>query len=460
MFLSAIVRLSLDYFTLYQPEFNEALESIYETGENKSIYDLNQWNIYVPIPDGIDNSIEEILLSSQLSDEQKKQFRQYLGSVLSYKRYFHCYTDIQHKLGVLTRAQEKRPDMWQFVPFRFVTMASELAKPLNEFVNDSLKNDAEKGIGFFENKTIENRLDEDIDDFLDVEAYDLTCSFEPFYKELHKYNVDSLLGKEALTLLFKTLKTLSTSLKANTSRPNFASNRILDAITEFDKLPLWGIIFQILILQGMCRLLECCTLTEKDKGFAESTSLYNWLQELLSQKLIRFIYFPIGENDKILIRPLCEYLYSTEIGEIVQECIFSENKDEVAEICSELDAQNSLKENDEQPVIGINSYPILNTDRARKFIKIAINKNFVCIEKNHYQWTFGNKHGAKARLAYFLERLLCPKPTDTINAEELRQLEKAFNVNRLDRAIQQNADTGKQSSVRKWRAIIDNLFDE
>ncbi len=333
---------------LYKSEFGKVLALILELGDNKYFYG-GYWDSSKHIPDIIEDDITTIITTSNLSDELKSQLHDYLNAALAFKKEFQNVNEISHKISVLNRAKEKRPDEWQFMPFYFISMVPDLTMPLNEFIGKKLKEDAESGMGFFENITDESRLDESIDELLGVTAYELTCSFEPFYKELHKYGVDALLGKDALKYLFATLNALSRNLKANTDKPNLASNRILDTITGFDRIPIWGIVFQILIIQGLSRLLECCTLSEKDNGFAEATSLYTWLQEILLKKLIRFIYLPLGKNDKVLLQPLCEYIYSTEIGQMVQNHVFTVSENEIEAICAELDAIKILPEELDNP---------------------------------------------------------------------------------------------------------------
>lgn len=97
----------------------------------------------------------------------------------------------------------------------------------------------------------------------------------------------------------------------------------------------------------------------------------------------------------------------------------------------------------------------LDTDRANKYFARAIEAGYMTTTAAGYKWGFGGKRGAKARLAYFVERVYCPSATDKIQSDIIRLLQQLFGVERLDRAIQQNADTGKSRAVMKWRAEID-----
>lgn len=105
----------------------------------------------------------------------------------------------------------------------------------------------------------------------------------------------------------------------------------------------------------------------------------------------------------------------------------------------------------------LSQYPKLDTERARTAFAKAIERGYMERTASGYKWLFGGDRG-KARLAYFVERVYCPTPTDTLTAEICRQIEQLFGVNRLDRTMQQNADTGKSAAVKKWRATIDALF--
>ena len=101
----------------------------------------------------------------------------------------------------------------------------------------------------------------------------------------------------------------------------------------------------------------------------------------------------------------------------------------------------------------------LNTDRARKYFARAVEAQFMELTPKGAKWLFGGDR-SKARLAYFLERVYCPKPTDKLQASQYNLLEHYFSVRRLDRASQQNADTGKSQAVKQWRAEIEKLFND
>ena len=319
---------------LYSCQFNETLDTIIAKDENRYIYG-EYWDNCIHIPDALGNDVLEIVKTSCLSAELQSQLQHYLDAKLALKKEFKRANELSYKINVLRIAKEKQPTTWQFMPIHILLPESELSEPLSKLIDSIIKEDAENGTGLFGNTTDTVRFEEDIDKLLGVDAYELKSNFAPFYLELHRYGVDALIGKDALKRLFTILEALTEELRAHTDRPNFICNRILDIITAFDKMPLWGIIFQILILQGLCQFLECCTLDEKEYGYANVEGQYSWIQEMLLKKLIRFIYWPIGETDLNLLKPLCEYLYSTESGRLAQECVFSVNEDELKSICLE-----------------------------------------------------------------------------------------------------------------------------
>lgn len=126
---------------------------------------------------------------------------------------------------------------------------------------------------------------------------------------------------------------------------------------------------------------------------------------------------------------------------------------ELVEFAKELEEKELLK-------IASNVYSAI-TPRAEKYFERAIKIGYMQVRGDGYKWNWGGTKGAKARLAYFLERLYCPSPTDKFSSEVIRQLEILFDVVRLDRAISQNADTGKSACVKRWKEEIDTkiFFD-
>lgn len=90
----------------------------------------------------------------------------------------------------------------------------------------------------------------------------------------------------------------------------------------FDAIVVWGLFIQILILQGLCRWIEETNISEKDDGFKEAKSLYHWIFKQLAGKECLFCYNLYSKNDRVRLKPLCEYLYSTDVGQFVQDHLF------------------------------------------------------------------------------------------------------------------------------------------
>lgn len=105
--------------------------------------------------------------------------------------------------------------------------------------------------------------------------------------------------------------------------------------------------------------------------------------------------------------------------------------------------------------------PELDADRTRKYFARAMEVGWICCTARGYKWTFGGERGGKARLAYFIEHVYCPSPTDVVGHDRIKAIEKLFEVARLDRALQQNVDSGKSQAVKRWRSEIDSkiFFD-
>lgn len=243
---------------------------------------------------------------------------------------------------------EHCPDEWQFIPIHII-MPTELS----HFLDEEIKNDTKLGKGFYLNVTDIPEEDEFLDDCLLIDIFGLQCSFVPFLDELKQYRVigkNGFLSDNFTRYLFLILKNEAEFIKENTAAPGKVKNHISNTIIEFDKLPIWGLFFQILTLQGLSRWLEGMDMNKGDNGYKEVQSLYNWLCKPLIEKMIQFCYTAYGDGDKKLLKPFCNYLYSTEIGQMVQKWLFSKKE--------------SCQEQAEPIQQTINSPDKLNTDEA------------------------------------------------------------------------------------------------
>jgi hypothetical protein len=216
---------------------------------------------------------------------------------------------------------EPAPNEWQFYPISIY--APQHVMPI---IDNILKADAEAGSGLFSNVTDIPEEDEGLDEFLMIEAFGLKCSLIPFLDELKRFGVvGEFFNKDITQSLFAVLKREAEFIKGNTDAPAKVENHIGNTIKTFDGIPIYGLFFQILILQGLCRWLEGVNLNEGDNGYDEALSLHGWLCSHLMEKELSFCYTPYGETDKEILKPLCDYLYSTEIGKLIQTKLFGNN---------------------------------------------------------------------------------------------------------------------------------------
>lgn len=217
---------------------------------------------------------------------------------------------------------------WQFYPIRIIApqqIQEKIIKPML----------AIKGEGLFTNSTNIPLEDEEEDEFLMIEAYNCNGSMSGYWQELKDFGIigigktDGFLSYQSKQCLLQLLKEIATYIKNNTDAPSKAKNKVTNTLKALDKLPVWGLFFQILLLQGLCRWLENLDMDEKDPSIKEAQLFYNWLCIALADKEMNFCFVPYGDEDKKQLKPLCTYLYTTGIGKAVQEHIFGKPQPEV-----------------------------------------------------------------------------------------------------------------------------------
>lgn len=301
--------------------------------------------------------------------------------------------------------QEKQVEGWHFVP---ITIAGK--KELVEVADDIMKRDAQEGKGLFANMTKIPQEDEALDEFLGVEAYGLKCSFVPFLDELKQYGIVSgekpFFSDEMTRGLFAFLKKAATYLKENTDKPQAIKNEIARLVKRFDGIPILGLFFQILFLQGLCRLLEGVNINEGDNGYNEACSLYEWLLELLVEKEVEFCFKPYGEKDLEILKPLCGYLMSTQIGQEVQKRLSPEPQPEQTTDAQSLNPepeQAAPEPQQEHTEPTASTIPTINdTDNEKLVFGNALQKQYMTLQEGCYKWTL-----TKSLLAYMCGRLYC-----------------------------------------------------
>lgn len=428
-------RLCTEQEGLYSPEFERVFTALYELApDQREVYNTNGWDILADLPEAIDtDTINRALSAAGASDEVRRDFTRYAEVVLQGKRLMQQNALLNAELEKPRRLQEEQPWGWRFFPINIIASPDCL-----NIVAEVLGQDAQEGEGLYKNATeIKDLPDVFLDSLLGVEAYSIKCSFTPYLDELRRYGVTGItLTNESTRLLFTLLKGLADHIKDNTNKPEAVKSKILAAVKEFDAIPIWGLIIQIMALQGLCSLLENCTLKEGDDGYNEALSLYCWLQELLADKLLNFTFTPYSDGDKQRLKPLCDYLYSTEIGRAVQEAVFNRPHPEAG-------TPDLLRLPDG-----------LNTDRARKYFARAVEVGYMKPTATGYKWEYGGKRGALARLGYFVERVYCPTNTEQLPEQVVNKL---FGVERIGSAITQVHNAKKP---QKWRAEIDKLFND
>lgn len=326
-------RLCTEQDGLYNPEFERVFTALYEIAPNqREVYNTNGWNILADLPEVIDtDTLNRALSVTGVSDEVKRDFTRYAEVVLQGKRLMQQNTLLNIEIEMTNRPQEQQPEGWRFYPINIIA-----SPDLHNIIAEVLEQDAQRGEGLFSNITeIAELPDEALDDYLSVEVYNVVCSLQPYLGVLNRYGITGqTLGKEFTRYLFAYLKQVADHIKANTDRPEAVKIYIFEAIKNLDGIKIWGLIFQILTLQGLLFLLENCTLKEGENGYNEAQDLWAWIADLLDKKLVWFTFTGdiYGDEDKQRLQPLCEYLYNTEIGRTVQQVIFERDKSDTPDL--------------------------------------------------------------------------------------------------------------------------------
>lgn len=217
----------------------------------------------------------------------------------------------------------KQAGGFYFVPISIIAPKEQAS--IQQAIKEVLEADAKAGKGLFTNVTNISKEDEALDTLLCVEAYNCKHSFTKWLDVLKRYNVagkqGAFLDESFTRFLFEQVSGCAKVIKDNTDSPNKVKNSLNDIITMLDALPIWGLFFQILILQGLCTMLESIDINEGQSGFDEAQSLYDWLAEALTHKVMLFSCGYYGDKDLLTLQPFCEYLCTTAAGEAVQQWI-------------------------------------------------------------------------------------------------------------------------------------------
>ncbi len=355
-------------------------------------------------------------------------------------------------IGQPTPSKQKQTESggWKFCPVTIAIAApEEFQDTFSGIINESL---AEQG-GFLPNNTDWPMADEELDSLLMVECYNVKCSLLPYYKELERFGIvggaTPFLCKENTEVVFYTLKSIVGFIKDNTERPMAVQNLITSIVKEFDKMPVWGLFFQILTLQGILVWLENVDISEGDDGYKEGMELCKWVWSGLMEKEVFFSYQQYGDGDLVILRPFCRYLLSTDTGKLVQEFLFGDDEQ----------PDPDQQPNDGQPtikIIPLTAQQDIMTDRAKKYFEKAIKAGYMEKAGNGYKWILPIKRGAKAALSYFLMKVYSPDPTNS-RPIPFKALEELFGVTRLDSTLRAALDV---TTPQGWRCMIDALFND
>lgn len=450
-------------------ELKKELETICKEGEavkeryakrmadNKTKFDAIFAQIWKIEPRGENNmnpfaSTDKIttkaIEAAGLSDDNEitMLFKAHQNDYYSFYKIDKKAMEINFQIAALSLQQKPlstKADGWQFVSINIVA-----PKQIHEeIIAPMIEADAKEGKGLFQNVSDIEEESEDEDDLLMVKIYNCEATLTRYWDELKQFGVigkgrnDAFFKYNFKTLLLTALNESAKFISQNTDKPAQTKNHIASTIKAFDKMPIWGLFFQILTLQGLCQWLESVNINEGDNGFDEAQSLYNWLCEQLGKKEVALCYMPFGDEDKERLKPLCNYLYSTEIGKAVQACLFGD------------DEESEPQQENKTPMINELTLPSeLDTEKARKCFAKAIEVGYMERTNNGYKWLFGDNRG-QARLGYFCNKVYStPRP--------INKLEQIFEVKKLSASIS-NADIeAKRTDVKQWRKEIDDKIFE
>lgn len=306
------------------PEFTKVYEIIADLIKDRNDVG-DKGNFAFPLVTG--SVIDEAL--TKLGFDKNKKF---VSDFKKYREIEQKARDIQleaikhpvHSVQIiLNEPKTKKSGNWRFVPTHII-----VPEFMSDIINQKLCDDVKNVSGLYSVTTDVLIEDESDDNFLAIEAFGVRSSLEPYYRELQEYKIfETYFNYEDLKKYFLTmLLEIITYISNNTASPNKIRNRISSIIKEFDKLGGIGIIWQILILQGIVRWIENINISEKDYGYKELENLLNWVYKFLMEKLVFYSYYNWGDKELIYLEPLCNYLYSTEVGKEVQQGIFKDDE--------------------------------------------------------------------------------------------------------------------------------------
>lgn len=240
-------------------------------------------------------------------------------------------TELAKGAGPVEDNTQSGPGRWRFFRLSFI-VPKEFAPAIDRVFDE----DFQSNKGLFSNKTEIPLENEGKDELLMIEPYRIKGSLTAFDKELIQYGIvgdGSLFPGEVELLLLRLLKDTVKFYQKHTDRPVRVKNRITRYVSLFDDLPGYGIMLQILFLQGLLTWFEGVNLNKGDEGYDEAENVADFVSRALLDKEVRFVFMPLGDEDINTLQPLCDYLYNTHIGRAVQEAMFGPEPPEVTQMC-------------------------------------------------------------------------------------------------------------------------------
>lgn len=145
----------------------------------------------------------------------------------------------------------------------------------------------------------------------------------------------------------------------------------------------------------------------------------------------------------------CEHEPLTDIYELPG--LFAEKKRELEIICGIALTNTADVPHDEVAELDLPAE--LDTERARKYFKRAIDAGFMCKTDSGYKWLYGGSNG-QVRLGYFISKTYG-------SGRRVNKLERLFDVQKLSASITQ-AETynGHRADVLEWRTEIDTMLSD
>lgn len=411
-------------------------EKIDCTGFGKVLQCLNKevlQGIKHPVLFPFTDNVEAITKALEMTGHKKDEA--FCARFMKYCRLFVEGKQIQSQgLDIIANAIPKcgkQSGGFYFVPISIYTPADN--NELQQAISDILEQDAKEGKGLYANITQIPKEDEFLDSLLCVEAFNCKHSFTKWLDELKRYNVagkqGAFLNEKLTRFLFELVNKCANVIKDNTDSPNKTKNSLNDIISSLDELSVWGLFFQILILQGIFTMLESIDINEEQNGFDEAQSLYDWIAEILYKKIIRFSRGYYGDNDLATLQPFCEYLCTTAAGEAVQQRVKSEYYPELQEI-----SKNPILPKE------------LNNDEAINLLKRLVKAGF-CFEV--FSWNPEKTEYQAAACAHHISFILWGK-------NRWKPFESLWGKSNMAQTYNRIPTDANETSVRS----VDDLFPE